>query len=248
MRFATAIALMAVLALSSACSMGSLAPAQTPVATIAVATTVPTPTAAPATTKPTPEPTPAAAQPLAADITATDALTSGRWRTQELMVPVEFEVEDGEWLPLIDSERYFFLRRVPDQPNGVGITPLTNVFIDPCGDGSSGDVMVWPQSSGPAEFFDWLAEHSSVDWGEPEATTIAGHDALSIERVVPDGAYDDPPGQLSIPRPGMRFTLSAVDLGSETIVIEDFAYDGEPYENLHGALETLLESMTFDEV
>jgi len=174
------------------------------------------------------------------------------------VVPVEFEVPEGEWTPLIDSEQYVFMRRKVDGPNGLGIAWLRDVFDDPCSDGSSGATSPWATDSGPREFFEWLADKSPVDWGAPESTTIASKEALTIERLVPDGVFGDcaeelfpivdvgvPAGQLSIPRYGQRFSLSAVQVGTHTLLILDFAMDGTLFQQHRGAANALIESITF---
>jgi len=189
-------------------------------------------------------------------------LAGGTWQTQHLAVPIEFQVDAGEWTAWADLERFFLVREVTSGRAGFAVVWLQNVYTHPCTEGLEGVTEEWPATSGPREFFDFLAAESPVDWGQPEETVIGGRNALTIERVVPvdafveciDGYFPmmdvgvEPPGEFALPHEGQRFNLSAVDVGERTALILAFADDGTEIQDPHGAVNELLQSLKFKDL
>ena len=199
------------------------------------------------------------ARPIASPGMDSDPLAAGRWRTQKLHTPVEFSVSNSEWIAVADSQRFAFLTRPNVGPNGLVFVWVQNVFMEPCERGWDGGTMPWPAENGPAEYFAWLNDESPVDFGSAEPATVAGLPALSIERVIPNAAFDgcandyfpmvdvavEPPGDIGLPRYGQRFTLTAVDVDDLTALILAFA-DAQAFDAHRAAVDELLASLTFE--
>lgn len=201
----------------------------------------------------------ATARPIASPGLESEPLSAGTWRTEQLRTQIEFSVDDGEWIVTADAERFALLRRPDAGPNGLVFVWIENVFREPCEQGWEGGTMPWPDESRPQDLFTWLAEQSPTEFGSPEPATIGGRDALSMERVIPNGAFDscadgyfpmvdvavEPPGDIGLPRYGQRFTLAAVDAAQAPTLILAFAEDGPAFGEHAASVDALLDSLHF---
>jgi hypothetical protein len=260
LRDLSAFALIPIVALTGACTAGQpVSSGTTPSSGTASAPAHSTiPAVVPSLTPPQ-SASPTSARPITSPGMDSEPLSAGRWRTDQLRTSIEFSVDEGEWIVAADAERFAFLRRPEAGPNGLVFVWIENVFREPCGQSWEGGTMPWPDGSRPQDFFTWLAEQSPIEFGSPEQATVAGHDALKMERVIPDGAFDncadgyfpmvdvavEPPGDIGLPRYGQRFTLAAVDADQAPTLVLAFAEDGPAFDEHAASVKALLDSLRF---
>ena len=119
----------------------------------------------------------------------TGALSPGLYRTRSFEPPLEFSVTEARWVAVVDLPRLVWLQAGLEgeragEVNDLSLVTITNVYAQSCTENLSRNEL-WPPTSGPAEFLDWIEANLGVDLGPRQPVSVAGGSGLEVEFVAP---------------------------------------------------------------